>query len=91
MRRKISDNQKDIEEIRKQNFILDQQSRSHIISFWTYLWFCVYYPVRALESPNGDSLAEFLSDEELESEEAEDDLDQPDFSRRNKKMKTFHA
>ncbi|XP_036672444.1 protein max [Drosophila suzukii] len=72
MRRKISDNQKDIEEIRKQNFILDQQ-------------------IRALESPNGDSLAEFLSDEELESEEAEDDLDQPDFSRRNKKMKTFHA
>ncbi|KAH8355750.1 hypothetical protein KR084_013000 [Drosophila pseudotakahashii] len=73
MRRKISDNQKDIEEIRKQNIILDQQ-------------------IRALESPNGEPYAEFLSDDELGSEEADDDdLDQPDFSRRNKKMKTFHA
>ncbi|EDW95350.1 protein max [Drosophila yakuba] len=72
MRRKISENQKDIEEIRKQNNILAKQ-------------------IRALESQNGDQFTEFLSEEEVGSEEAEDDdLDQ-DFSRRNKKMKTFHA
>lgn len=29
MRRKISDNQKDIEEIKKQNIILDQQSKNY--------------------------------------------------------------
>ncbi|KAH8351689.1 protein max [Drosophila kikkawai] len=73
MRRKISENQKDIEEIKKQNSILDQQ-------------------IRALESPNADHYAEFLSEDEVGSEDIEDDdLDQPDFSRRNKKMKTFHA
>uniref|UniRef100_A0A6P4EZB1 Protein max n=1 Tax=Drosophila rhopaloa TaxID=1041015 RepID=A0A6P4EZB1_DRORH len=73
MRRKISDNQKDIDEIKKQNIILDQQ-------------------IRAMESPNADHYTEFLSEEELGSEEADDDdLDQPDFSRRTKKMKTFHA
>ncbi|XP_017041517.1 protein max [Drosophila ficusphila] len=73
MRRKISENQKDIEEIKKQNSLLDQQ-------------------IRALEGPNDDHFSEFLSDDELGSEEADDDeIDQPDFSRRNKKMKTFHA
>ncbi|KAH8332181.1 hypothetical protein KR074_004668 [Drosophila pseudoananassae] len=73
MRRKISENQKDIEEIKKQNIILDQQ-------------------IRALECSNGDDpYAEFLSEDEVGSEDDDDDLDQPDFSRRNKKMKTFHA
>ncbi|KAH8270251.1 hypothetical protein KR018_006214, partial [Drosophila ironensis] len=74
MRRKISENQKDIEEIKKQNTILDQQ-------------------IRALQNSNGDdSYADFLSEDEIGSEEADDDdLDEADFSRRNKKMKTFHA
>lgn len=72
MRRKISENQKDIEEIKRQNNIIAKQ-------------------IQALESSNGDQFSEFLSDEEVGSEEADDeDLDQ-DFSRRNKKMKTFHA
>nr|AAL90428.1 RH66269p [Drosophila melanogaster] len=72
MGRKISENQKDIEEIKRQNNIIAKQ-------------------IQALESSNGDQFSEFLSDEEVGSEEADDeDLDQ-DFSRRNKKMKTFHA
>jgi len=55
------------------------------------LRYFIYFPVQALESSNGDQFSEFLSDEEVGSEEADDeDLDQ-DFSRRNKKMKTFHA
>lgn len=50
-------------------------------------------PVRALESPHaGDHFAEFLSEDEVGSEEIDDDdFDQPDFSRRTKKIKTFHA
>ncbi|KAH8373379.1 hypothetical protein KR009_004583 [Drosophila setifemur] len=74
MRRKISENQKDIEDIKKQNSILDQQ-------------------IRAFESSNNDDdYQEFLSEDEVGSEEPDDDdLDQPDFSRRIKKMKTFHA
>ncbi|KAH8360523.1 hypothetical protein KR200_008336 [Drosophila serrata] len=96
MRRKISENQKDIEEIRKQNSILDQQSKLDNI-FHSKKIFLIRLlfqsPVRALESPNaGDHFAEFLSEDEVGSEDIEDDdLDQPDFSRRNKKMKTFHA
>ncbi|EDW76746.1 protein max [Drosophila tropicalis] len=76
MRRKISENQKDIDEIKKQNAILEQQ-------------------IRSLESPmaNGDSYVEYFSEEDVGSEDVDDDegLGQQDFSRRNKKMKTFHA
>jgi len=45
--------------------------------------------VRRLEG-NASSGADFLSGDELSSD-VEDALDQSDFSRRSKKMKTFHA
>ncbi|EDV97952.1 protein max [Drosophila grimshawi] len=73
LRRKISENQKDIEDIKKQNSRLDEQ-------------------IRQLEggSSNTSNGADFLSDDELGSD-AEDALEQSDFSRRSKKLKTFHA
>ncbi|XP_064545970.1 protein max [Drosophila montana] len=70
LRRKISENQKDIEEIKKQNSILDEQ-------------------IRRLEGSTSNG-TDFLSGDDLSSD-VEDALEQADFSRRSKKMKTFHA
>ncbi|BFF97093.1 protein max [Drosophila madeirensis] len=74
MRKKINDNQKDIDEIKKQNIQLDQQ-------------------IRAMEGAmNGDGYADLQSEDDVCSDDVEDeDLELPDSSRRNKKMKTFHA
>ncbi|XP_034111228.1 protein max [Drosophila nasuta] len=69
LRRKISENQKDIEDIKKQNSILDEQ-------------------IRRLEG-NPSNGSEFLSGDDLS--DVEDALEQSDFSRRSKKLKTFHA
>ncbi|XP_022218301.1 protein max [Drosophila obscura] len=74
MRKKINDNQKDIDEIKKQNIQLDQQ-------------------IRAMEGGmNGDVYGDLQSEDDVCSDDVEDeDLELPDSSRRNKKMKTFHA
>ncbi|XP_015044015.1 protein max isoform X4 [Drosophila pseudoobscura] len=74
MRKKINENQKDIDEIKKQNILLDQQ-------------------IRAMEGGmNGDVYPDLLSEDDVCSDDVEDeDLELPDSSRRNKKMKTFHA
>ncbi|ALC45163.1 Max [Drosophila busckii] len=70
MRRKISENQKDIEDMKMQNSILDEQ-------------------IRRLEGGASND-QEYVSGEELSSD-VEDALEKADFSRRNKKMKTFHS
>ncbi|XP_030370414.1 protein max [Scaptodrosophila lebanonensis] len=72
MRRKIAESQKDIEEIKKQNSILDEQ-------------------IRRLESPNSNGYSDLVVEGEEADSDADVDPEQPDFNRRNKKMKTFHA
>ncbi|EDW18993.1 protein max [Drosophila mojavensis] len=71
LRRKITENKKDIEEIKEQNRILDEQ-------------------IRRLEG-NGSNGSDFLSGDDDLSNDVEDALEQSEFSRRSKKMKTFHA
>ncbi|KAH8408048.1 hypothetical protein KR222_002202 [Zaprionus bogoriensis] len=70
LRRKINESEKDIDDIRKQNKILEEQ-------------------IQRLEGPSSNGI-DFLSGDDLSSDAA-DVVEQSDFSRRSKKIKTFHA
>lgn len=100
MRRKIQENQKGVEEIKKQNAILEAQSNTNKILnvIWCHVnpIFTFTLPVRMLECAKSGYVVDSTEyqqltngDQTLQHDSCSDGDDQ-DFSRRSKKMKTSY-